>query len=221
MGYEATSGGTLYVPVAAADAIWVELIERYPNAEDYVEGCVEELASVDKIASAVAGELGSYDPTSGYSVTRVEQSCQVSVWGSGKLGSPELYLQVLAEHGATGEIHGAGEDSAMWRWKLADGGLSDDGGRMVYGEDVDPSAWVAQLASGVGAYDRIAVTSSEQAAHDQITAWCREIVLAEAPTPLPETELDAVAVATRAAELGIRGRVIPAASGREELAGID
>lgn len=220
MGYEATSDGTLYVPVAAADAIWVELIERYPNAEDYAQDCVDELSSVHRIASAAAGELGSYDPTSGYSITETDQSYQVSVWAGGKLGSPELYLQVLAEHGVTGEIHSVGEDSDTWRWRLADGDLCDESGRLVYGEDVDASAWVAQLATGAGLYDRVAVTSSERAAHDQITAWCREVVRAEAPTPLSDADLDEVTVAARAAELGIRGRVIPAHSGREELAGI-
>ncbi|MFT7025762.1 MAG: hypothetical protein ACJA07_004893 [Rhodococcus sp. (in: high G+C Gram-positive bacteria)] len=220
MGYEATSDGTLYVPAAYADAIWIELAERYPDAEDYAKDCLDELSSVDKIASAVAGELGSFDPTSGYSVTRVEQSYQVSVWAGGKLGSPELYLQILAEHGVTGEIHSVGEESDAWRWKLADGDLCDEGGRMVYGEDVDPSAWVAQLTSGAGAYDRVAVASSERAAHDQIAVWCREAVLAEATMQLSEAELDAAAVAKRAAELGIRGRVVPAHSGREELAGI-
>lgn len=220
MGYEATSDGTLRVLIADVDAVWAGLLAGYPLAEQHSQYSNDigtgELRSVEKIASTVVSELGTYDPTSSYAVTQHAETFEVAVWSGGKLGDADVVLKVLAELGVTGEIDAVGEDHHKWRWRLRDGALAEENGRVVYGEDVDSGIWVAQLCVGGAGFDRIAVTCGEQAAHAQVSAWCHQYSRGAGQG---QSEVnahisgDAFVLPEWATALGWRARVLPVGGG--------
>jgi hypothetical protein len=178
MGYEIDSSANITftwdsegqnpLDVAVTKLLTADLLDDY---EDGVEGWARA------VAAAVAEALGATEesPTVQIGDGRVD----IMVSASSRAPDADRVLNILAESGATGAVECCGEDDALWRWRLADGALHDDAGRILYAGDVDTTGWVVQLqAVDDHDLDRVAIVATEHAGIPLLAQWCRDAIAA-------------------------------------------
>lgn len=101
----------------------------------------------------------------------------IYVSANDRASDADRVLKILAESGATGEVECCGEDGALWRWRLADGTVHEDDGRVLYAGDVDTTAWLVQLqAADDHELDMVAVVAAECDGIPVLARWCRTAI---------------------------------------------
>ncbi|NKU37561.1 hypothetical protein GS887_26820 [Rhodococcus hoagii] len=178
MGYYVNSRGTITLATAVLDEVWETL--QVASAENLVDVSaadrLEDWASAaDKIAVVVADVLGSTCPPDAFHRSGDASEVELQVWADGKLGEALEVFEILAAHGATGEIEAVGEDYSRWRWRWADGVVHDESARTIYDGQVDTEGWVVQMQSlDDHDFDHIALVACEAAGKVLIAQWCRD-----------------------------------------------
>lgn len=179
MGCYANCNGTLAIAAAAVAPLWAALEAAARTTPPMVD--ISAAASADpddglagKIGAVIAEQIGQDCAGYGYQADELDGVVDLSIWGDGKILGAKRVLRIVAEHGVTGIIECRGEDYSLWQWRLADGAVHDEDGRIVYDGEVDTDGFIAQLQGpGDSSFDRVAVLPSESSAWAQIATWCR------------------------------------------------
>ena len=176
MSYYVSSRGSITLPDSAIESVWGNLVSAAAKNTIDLAGAndmAHEYGTEGKIACVIAAAVGSDCPTDTWERSSAAATVTVEVWGDGDLGEVTEVLAIVASGGGTGVIHSHSDGGSVWRWRLEGGEAHDETGRVLYGDEVDNTAWIAQLHRPDD-FDRVAVAASEGSAIALVASWCRE-----------------------------------------------